>query len=96
MPKKCKRCGTVNDSDARYCKACQNPFSSKAGGGGKSMFCKKCNSQKPVKGRTTNFIEPVDPTKLNLEEWECAVLGCNHIIPIRKTGREKNDILGLS
>ena len=96
MPKKCKRCGTVNDSDARFCKACRNPFSSRAGGGGgKSLFCEKCGRQRPEKGRTTKYFEPSDPTQLNLIEWEVAVLECGHVVRIRKTGRTKNDLTSL-
>ena len=96
MPKKCKRCGTVNDSDARFCKACRNPFSTKGGGGGgKRVFCEKCGGQMPEKGRIRKYLEPSDPTELNLIEWECAVLECGHIVPLRKTGRTKNDLTSL-
>ena len=89
MPKKCKRCGTVNDSDARYCKACQNPFSSRAGGGGKSLFCKKCNEQRRVKGKTKGWFTPPGPIDQYEEEWEYYALECPHPYLIRKTGRER-------
>jgi ribosomal protein L40E len=96
MSKACLSCGTVNPSNAKFCNKCGKPLSSKAGAGtGKSMFCKKCNRQMPVKGRTTKYLESSDPTELNLIEWECAVLECNHVIPIRKTGRKKNDLTSL-
>jgi ribosomal protein L40E len=105
MAKACLSCGTVNPSNASFCSRCGKALSSKGATGRsrtqagrgteKSMFCRKCNRQMQVKGRDYRYLEPDSPVELNLVEWECAILACNHIIPIRKTGRTKNDLTSL-
>jgi len=101
MAKACLVCGTVNASDAQFCKKCGRALSSKKvpkasgtqarRGTATSMFCKKCNRQVRVKGKTTGYFEPSSPVKLDWEEWEYYVLECNHKDFIRKTGRTKPD-----
>ena len=39
--------------------------------------------------------EPDSPLELKSEQWEVAVLDCNHEVYTRKTGRKENDLLGL-
>jgi len=105
MPKACLSCGTVNASNARFCSRCGKPLSSKKTSNlsgtqtrrriENSMFCKKCNRQVRVKGRANYFMEPNSPVELDLVEWECIVLECNHKIPVRRTGRTKNDLTSL-
>jgi len=91
MPKKCKRCGTVNDSDAKYCKACRNPFSSKAGGGGGKRFpCDGCGGKprRVTGGPFTGRFEPEGPINQYWEVWEFYVLECGHKYKTRKIGEE--------
>jgi len=105
MAKACLSCGTVNAGNARFCSRCGKALSSKkttsvsrtqvGQGTGKSVFCRKCNKQMQVKGRDCRYLEPDSPVELNLVEWECAILACNHVVPIRKTGRTKNDLTSL-
>jgi len=101
MPKKCKLCGTVNDSDARYCKRCRgtefssgktaNPSRTQAGGGaGKSVFCKKCNKpQRVTGGPYTEWLPAPPPIDQYEEEWKFYALVCRHKYYIGKTGRTK-------
>lgn len=91
MPKKCKRCGTANDSDARFCKACRDPFSSKAGHGTvKPVLCKKCNTPRRVTGGPfVDWFTPDGPIDQYWEEREFCVLECKHKYFTRKTGRTK-------
>jgi hypothetical protein len=101
MAKACLSCGTVNASNARFCSGCGKALSSKKTanlsgtqarhGTESSRFCKKCNTQVRVKGKTTDYFPPSSPVKLDWEEWEYYVLECNHKDFIRKTGRTKPD-----
>jgi len=102
MPKKCKRCGAVNDSDARHCKKCggteftsgktaTSPGGRAGGGSGKPLYCKKCGQERRVKGKTTGYPVEPSPTSMYWTEYEYYVLECNHIILIRETGRTKID-----
>ena len=94
MPKKCKRCGTVNDSDARYCKRCneafpsgggagssrtRKPLPSGGGGSGKSVFCKKCNKPRRVTGGPFyDWVEPDGPINQYEEQVGFYTLECPH------------------
>lgn len=101
MSKACRRCHTVNDSDAKVCKECGTAFPSKktanpsrtqAGRGtGKLMYCKTCGQERRVKGKTTGYPKEPPPTSLYWTEYEYYVLECNHIILIRETGQTKID-----
>lgn len=106
MQKACLSCGAVNASNARFCGSCGKRLSSKKLSNSSvtrathrtenSRFCKKCNRQVRVKGKTTDYFEPCSPVKLDWEEWEYYVLECNHKEFIGRTGRTKrNPVLDL-
>jgi hypothetical protein len=103
MPKTCLSCGTHNPINAKYCCNCRKPFAS--GGSPNTsippvrkeniVYCTKCRKQVRVLGNYTKFCEPRSPVKLYREEWEFLALECKHDIPIRRTGKEDDDITGL-
>jgi hypothetical protein len=105
MSKACRYCRTVNPTGAKRCMECGKPLAS--GGvssssqtltnrtGVATCFCTKCRKQVRVLGNYTKFCEPRSPVKLYREEWEFRALECKHDIPIRKTGREDDDITGF-
>ena len=95
----------MNASKSKFCGKCGKPLSSARTSNptgrraspraADSVFCKRCNRQVRVRGKANYYLEPDSPVELNLIEWECLVLECNHKIPIRRTGRTKNDLTGL-
>lgn len=99
MAKACRRCHTVNDSDAKVCKECgtafrpmksASPSRTQAGGGaGKSKFCDKCNAPRGVRGTYTEWRPAPPPIDQYEEEWAFYALVCPHKLDIGKTGRTR-------